>query len=69
MSFAVNGTTGITFNDNTNMGTAASLGPRNRIINGNMAIDQRYAGTATANTINSYVIDRWEALVIQFIQQ
>ena len=63
MSFAVNGTTGITFNDNTNMATAASLGPRNRIINGNMAIDQRNAGAAisAANlTSASYTVDRWQ---------
>lgn len=32
---------------------------KNRIINGNMAIDQRNAGAATANTINGYTIDRW----------
>jgi hypothetical protein len=36
------------------------LGMRNRIINGAMVIDQRYAGTATANTINSYTLDRWK---------
>ena len=35
------------------------MGMRNRIINGAMVIDQRYAGTATANTINGYVVDRW----------
>ena len=49
-------------------GTAATLasinggplaGSRNRIINGDMRIDQRYAGTATANTINGYTVDRW----------
>ena len=32
---------------------------RNRIINGAMVIDQRNAGAATANTINSYTLDRW----------
>jgi len=32
---------------------------RNKIINGDMRIDQRYAGAATANTINGYVADRW----------
>ena len=58
MSFAVNGTTGITFNDNTNMATAASLGPRNRIINGNMAIDQRNNG-ASGTAVNAYTVDRW----------
>ena len=56
MSFAVNGTTGITFNDNTNMGTAASLGPRNRIINGNMAVWQR--GTSFSGL--GYSVDRWQ---------
>ena len=40
--------------------TADSLqGFRNRIINGDMRIDQRNAGAATANTINGYVVDRW----------
>jgi hypothetical protein len=37
----------------------ALSGARNRIINGDMRIDQRYAGTATPNTINGYVVDRW----------
>jgi hypothetical protein len=32
---------------------------KNRIINGNMVIDQRYAGAATANTISGYTLDRW----------
>jgi len=40
--------------------TADSLqGFRNRIINGGMVIDQRNAGAATANTINSFTLDRW----------
>ena len=47
-----------------NIGTIAdsSLGFRNRIINGAMVIDQRNAGTASANTINSYFLDRWQVL-------
>ena len=36
-----------------------SVGVRNRIINGDMMIDQRYCGSATANTINGYTVDRW----------
>ena len=32
---------------------------RNRIINGDMRIDQRNAGAATANTISGYTVDRW----------
>jgi hypothetical protein len=52
----------------SNTGTAATLssinggpisGARNRIINGDMRIDQRNGGAATANTINGYTVDRW----------
>ena len=32
---------------------------KNRCINGDMRIDQRNAGAATANTINGYTLDRW----------
>jgi hypothetical protein len=35
---------------------------KNRLINGDMRIDQRYAGAATANTINGYTVDRWQVL-------
>lgn len=42
---------------------AASLNPfqgmKNRIINGDMRIDQRYIGNTTANTISGYTVDRW----------
>lgn len=34
-------------------------GSRNRIINGDMRIDQRNGGAATANTISGYTVDRW----------
>jgi hypothetical protein len=36
-----------------------TFGFKNRIINGDMRIDQRNAGAATANTINGYTVDRW----------
>ena len=39
--------------------TAQYYSFKNRIINGAMVIDQRYAGAATANTINGYTVDRW----------
>jgi|688.fasta_scaffold317945_3 hypothetical protein len=42
--------------------TGVSQGFKNRIINGNMVIDQRYAGAATANTISGYTLDRWNAV-------
>jgi hypothetical protein len=51
--------TGITFSDASQMGSASSLGMRNRIINGGMSIDQRNSG-ASSNT-NGYNLDRWIA--------
>jgi hypothetical protein len=53
------GTNGLTFNDSTKMGSANSLGMRNRIINGDMRIDQRNAGTAvTVTASNTFGVDR-----------
>lgn len=48
----------------TNFSSANSLGMRNRIINGAMAIDQRNAGAAqtiTAAAALAYTVDRWYA--------
>ena len=41
------------------IGASSSATMKNRIINGDMRIDQRYSGSATANTINGYTVDRW----------
>jgi len=50
----------LTFSDSSVQTAAASpYVLKNRIINGDCRIDQRYAGTATASTINGYVVDRW----------
>jgi hypothetical protein len=39
----------------------SQTGPfKNRIINGDMRIDQRNAGAASANTISGYFLDRWQ---------
>jgi hypothetical protein len=38
-------------------------GMRNRIINGDMRIDQRYAGSSVLLTTGGYIIDRWYASV------
>jgi hypothetical protein len=35
------------------------MGNRNRIINGNMAVDQRNAGASITPTANAYSVDRW----------
>lgn len=56
MALTYDGTNGITFNDGSQMGTGHQLGMRNRIINGNMVINQR-AFSGTPN--NEYTLDRW----------
>jgi hypothetical protein len=42
---------------------ANSMGFRNRIINGDMRIDQRNAGASVTPTANAYTLDRWLANV------
>lgn len=62
MSVSVHGTNGVTFNDGSLQKTSAQTGFRNRIINGDMRIDQRNAGASvTINNSNSYTLDRWQA--------
>ena len=41
--------------------SSVPLGTKNRIINGNMAIDQRNAGAASTPGNNIYTLDRWNA--------
>ena len=53
MSVAINGTDGITFNDGS-LQPSAPVG-KNKIINGDMMIDQRN----TSQTGNGYSVDRW----------
>ena len=62
MTMTLDGTNGVTFNDASLQGAAASpYVLKNRITNGAMMIDQRYAGAATANTIADFTLDRWSA--------
>ena len=57
MSVAINGTNGITFNDGS-LQPSAPVG-KNKIINGDMRVDQR-DGTATINATGvTYNVDRW----------
>jgi hypothetical protein len=63
MPISLNGTTGIQFPDSSLQAAAASpYVLKNRIINGDMRIDQRNAGASV--TINSstgaYTLDRWD---------
>jgi hypothetical protein len=59
----VDGTSGVTFNDSSLQGAAASpYVLKNRLINGDMRIDQRNAGASvTASTTGNeiYTLDRW----------
>jgi hypothetical protein len=64
MALTYDGTNGITFNDGSKIGSASSLGMRNKIINGAMTIDQRNAGATVAVTTNTYVVDRWNNMIL-----
>jgi len=63
MSVIISGTDGVTFNDTSLQGAAASpYVLKNRLINSAMAIDQRNAGasqTFTAAGALAYAVDRW----------
>jgi len=58
MSIAISGSS-ITFPDQTQMSTAAGGSFRNRIINGDMRIDQRNAGSSVTPANGAYTLDRW----------
>jgi hypothetical protein len=62
MPLILNGTTGVTFDDSSLQGAAASpFVLKNRIINGAMVIDQRNAGASVsvADNQDTYVVDRF----------
>jgi len=62
MSLIIDGTNGVTFNDSSLQGAAASPNVlKNRIINGDMVIDQRNSGTSVTPTVDIYTLDRWKA--------
>jgi len=62
MSVTINGTSGVTFNDASSQNTAATgFGFKNRIINGQMVIDQRNAGASVTPANFAYALDRWQA--------
>jgi hypothetical protein len=64
MPVSINGTNGLTFNDGTVQNTVGYSPWRNRIINGDMRIDQRNNGasvTITNTGAVTYTLDRWAA--------
>jgi hypothetical protein len=62
MSISINGTNGVTFNDGSLQKTSAQTGFRNRIINGDMRIDQRNGGASVnLSSSGAFPIDRFVA--------
>jgi hypothetical protein len=57
MPVIIDGTNGITQAGEFN--SDSSFGFKNRIINGQMVLDQRNAGASVTPTTNSYTLDRW----------
>jgi len=49
----------------TSVNTPNTFGFKNRIINGAMVIDQRYAGASVTPTTGSFTVDRWKAGLTQ----
>ena len=64
MPVIIDGTQGITFPDNSRQYNGY-FGFKNRIINGDMRIDQRNAGASVTPTNGQYTVDRWAAFVSQ----
>jgi hypothetical protein len=59
-STTLDSSAGLTFSDSSNQSAAASpFGLKNRIINGDMVIDQRNAGASVTPTNGQYLVDRW----------
>jgi hypothetical protein len=67
MTMILDGSNGVTFNDASLQGAAASpYVLKNRIINGDMRIDQRNAGASVTPTTNAtYTLDRYTAILSQ----
>ena len=67
MSMILDGSNGVTFNDASLQGAAASpYVLKNRIINGAMVIDQRNAGASVTPTADAqYTLDRWKVVLTQ----
>jgi hypothetical protein len=60
MTVTISGTNGVTFPDSSLQAAAASpYVLKNRIINGDMRIDQRNAGASVTPANGTYTLDRW----------
>jgi len=64
MPVTISGTNGVTFPDSSLQAAAASpYVLKNRIINGDMRIDQRNAGASITPATSQYTLDRWQAFL------
>jgi hypothetical protein len=61
----ISGSDGITFPDSTTQNTTDRYGFVNRIINGDMRIDQRNAGASVTPSDTAYGLDRWSFRLTQ----
>jgi len=61
MAASLDGTDGLTFNDNTLMGSANSLGTRNILVNADFRINQRAYVSAATLAAGAYGHDRFKA--------
>jgi hypothetical protein len=59
MTMVISGSDGVTFPDSTNQFSGGAFSFKNRIINGDMRIDQRNAGASVTPTDGSYTLDRY----------
>jgi hypothetical protein len=68
MTLILSGSDGVTFPDSTEQetGYANGIGFRNRIINGDMRIDQRNAGAAVTPEQRrfEYALDRYQSVLV-----
>ena len=63
MTMVISGSDGVTFPDSTNQFSGGAFSFKNRIINGDMRIDQRNAGAVvTAGSGGAFPVDRWFAV-------
>ena len=65
MTLILSGSDGVTFPDSTEQetGYANGIGFRNRIINGDMRIDQRNAGASVTPSNADYTLDRYQSVL------
>jgi len=59
MTMVISGSDGVTFPDSTNQFSGGAFSFKNRIINGDMRIDQRNAGAAVTDVSYRYMLDRF----------